>query len=193
MDDDVDEHLGRDIFTQLSQRRLQFYDATGETPETFLVLFHNFDHLLYQAPITRGINRRLNRRNMVLLTLIWLKCCPTYNFLSIMFDILPRQVSRIVNEVWSVLYAMLCSNILWPTRRQWRHKRGKWNKLKEAVGCIDGTSHAVLRPSNEPQRVYYSGNRGFHCIHTQVIIDNNKTIVHVESGFLGHSNDAKHL
>lgn len=56
MDDDVDEHLGRDIFTQLSQRRLQFYDATGETPETFLVLFHNFDHLLYQAPGARGIH-----------------------------------------------------------------------------------------------------------------------------------------
>lgn len=107
-----------------------------------------------------------------------------------MFDILPRQVSRIVNEVWPVLYAMLCSNIIWPTRRQWRHKRGKWNKLKETVGCIDGTSHATLRPSNEPQRMYYSGNRGFHCIHTPVIIDNNKTIVHVESGFLVHNNDA---
>lgn len=81
MDDDVDEHLGRDIFTQLSQRRLQFYDATGETPETFLVLFHNFDHLLYQAPRARGIHRRLNRCNMLLLTLIWLKCYPTYNII----------------------------------------------------------------------------------------------------------------
>lgn len=48
----------------------------------------------------------------------------------------------------------------------------------------------LLRPSNEPQRMYYSGNRGFHCIHTPVIIDNNKTIVHVESGFLVHNNDA---
>ena len=189
MDDDIDTYLGRDLFSDLSQRRLQFYDVTGETPETFLILFQNIDPHI-RTPVRRGRPRRLNRRNMLLITLIWLKCYPNYNILSIMFDILPRQVSRIVNLVWPILYEILCDNIKWPTRREWRQKRGKWNKLREAVGCIDGTPHEILRPSTEPQSLYYSGYHNFHCVHTQVVIDNEKNIVHVESGFLGHNNDA---
>lgn len=46
-DDDPDDYLGRDIFAVMSDRRLQFYDATGETPETFLDL--------WEIPITYTI------------------------------------------------------------------------------------------------------------------------------------------
>lgn len=48
----------------------------------------------------------------------------------------------------------------------------------------------MLMPLPELQRQYYSGHRHYHCVHTQVVIDNNKKIVHVESGFRGHNNDA---
>jgi hypothetical protein len=47
----------------------------------------------------------------------------------------------------------------------------------------------MLMPLRELQRQYYSGHRHCHCVHTQVVIDNRKKIVHVESGFRGHNND----
>jgi hypothetical protein len=65
-----------------------------------------------------------------------------------------------------------------------------WRKLPEAVACIDATSHEIILPSPELQRQYNSGHRHYHCVHTQVVINNNKKIVHVESGFRGHNNGA---
>ena len=107
-----------------------------------------------------------------------------------MFDIHGRQMSRIVTHVWQFLYEILCDNVQWPTRRQWIAKRRCWRKLPEAVGCIDATSHEILMPSPELQRQHVSGHRHYHCVHTQVVIDNKKKIVHVESGFRRHNNDA---
>ncbi|CAC5423626.1 KCNB1 [Mytilus coruscus] len=47
------------------------------------------------------------------------------------------------------------------------------------------------RTNNEIQQMYDSGHRRFHCIHTQAVIDNELQIRHIESGFLGHTNDAQ--
>ena len=46
-DDDPEDYPGRDLFAVMSDRRLQFYDATGETLETFLDL--------WEIPITYTI------------------------------------------------------------------------------------------------------------------------------------------
>jgi hypothetical protein len=34
-------------------------------------------------------------------------------------------------------------------------------------------------------------DRHFHTIHTQVVVDNAGRICHIQSGFLGHQNDAQ--
>jgi len=59
--------------------------------------------------------------------------------------------------------------------------------LPDAVGCIDATSHELYVPTHN-QRLYYSGHRHYHFIHTQVVTDDDLNIRHVESGFLGHNN-----
>jgi hypothetical protein len=51
--------------------------------------------------------------------------------------------------------------------------------------------HEIQIPSTEPHNLYYSGHHRYHCIHTQVSIDNQLNIRHIESGFLGHNNDAQ--
>ena len=48
-------------------------------------------------------------------------------------------------------------------------------------------------PVTEPQRQYYSGHRRCHVIHSQIVTDINGIIVYIESGFLGHMNDAQQL
>jgi hypothetical protein len=60
-----------------------------------------------------------------------------------------------------------------------------------AVGVIDGTLTEMYRPGIETQEHYYSRNRHYHCIHTQVVITNDGIICYGESSFLGHQNDAQ--
>ena len=43
---------------------------------------------------------------------------------------------------------------------------------------------------NEPQQQFYSGNRSYHCLHTQ-IVDATGIIRYIESGLMGHLNDAQ--
>ena len=68
--------------------------------------------------------------------------------------------------------------------------QGQWSNSHVAVGAIDGTSHHIYRPVDH-QRQFYSGHRNYHCLHTQVVVDNSCNIRYVESGFLGHHNDAQ--
>ena len=76
--------------------------------------------------------------------------------------------------------------LVWPTVAEWRAMRETWAKLPSAVGAIDGTFHRIYRPEVEPQELYYSGHRHFHCMHTQVVVDVHGTICYIESGYQGH-------
>jgi hypothetical protein len=40
--------------------------------------------------------------------------------------------------------------------------------MPNVVSAIDGTSHEIQIPSNEPQQQFDSVHRKEHCIHTQV-------------------------
>ena len=58
------------------------------------------------------------------------------------------------------------------------------------VGMIDATSNRIYKPKTERETLYYSGHRHFHCVHTQIIVDNNGVLRYIKSGFKGHNNDA---
>ncbi|VDI61573.1 Hypothetical predicted protein [Mytilus galloprovincialis] len=60
-----------------------------------------------------------------------------------------------------------------------------------AVGAIDGTSTEIYRPLVEPQELYYSGHRHFHCVHNQVVNDNLGKICYIDAGVLRHQKDAQ--
>ena len=46
-------------------------------------------------------------------------------------------------------------------------------------------------PMNEPHQQFYSGNRSYHCLHTQMVVDATGIIRFIESGLMGHLNDAE--
>ena len=71
-----------------------------------------------------------------------------------------------------------------------REERCPWTKLECAVGAIDGTSTEICLSQIELQKLYFSGHRHFHAIHTQVVIDNAGYICYAEARFLGRQNDA---
>ena len=100
---------------------------------------------------------------------------------------LENQFSLSPRNVFMILLIWLRTYPAYPLH-EWRSVTGRWQELPGVVGVIDGTSHEILAPAPHIQRRFYSGHRKYHCIHTQIIID-NKNYVH--SGILGHMNDAQ--
>ena len=126
-----------------------------------------------------------------MLYMMWLRSYPSYHVLSLIFKISVSGIQREIDMCIPVFHRAFGFYVQWPNLNEWREKRGIWPKLQAAVGAIDGTSIEIYRPQVEPQEIYFSGHRHFHAIHTQVVIDNTGTICYIESGFLGHQNDAQ--
>ncbi|CAG2212839.1 unnamed protein product [Mytilus edulis] len=177
----------RDVFSVLQNRPFDFWDTFWESPRSFQEL------VLAITPRTVGFRygvRFMTLENRLLMTLIWLRQYPTYSMLSQYFGISVPTVYTIIKKMWVILWEEVARTIVWPDRNTWHRRNGKWPEMPNVLGCIDGTSHEILVPQTEPQEEFYSGHRKFHCIHTQVVIDNEKNICHIHSGFLGHDNDA---
>ena len=58
-----------------------------------------------------------------------------------------------------------------------------WEEFPNVVGAIDTTPLENYRPLIEPQRHY-------HCMNTQLVMDNEGHIRFVQAGFLGSTHDA---
>lgn len=185
-EDENGQWHGINVYKGFSRHPYEFFRVTGETVDTFMEMLRLIRPALYQ---TRA--HKLSPKNMLLLTLIWLKCYPTYPLLSLMFGVSQSTVSNIVNEVWVILWHQFRLDISWPSIEEWQGMDGQLEFLDGVVGYIDGTSHEIYVPQVEPQRMFYSGHRKYHCMHTQVISDVNNRIRYIHSGFLGHMNDAQ--
>lgn len=172
------------MFSVLAQNRRLFYDTTSETPETFLCLVNSVE-----LPDSDD-RTSLSKRNRFLLVFIWLRTYPLYCTLVSQFGVSISTVKREVRRLTSVLEAKLRHYLQWPSDQDWRSLRGNWRRVPCAVGSIDGTSHEIYRPVHNQER-YYSGHRNYHCLHTQVVIDNLGIIRFVETGFYGRLNDAQ--
>ena len=82
------------------------------------------------------------------------------------------------------------NQISWPTLPEWRNLMGNWEEFPNVVGAIDTTPHEICRPLIEPQRPSHSGYRHYHCMNTQLVMDNEGHIRFVQAGFLGSTHDA---
>lgn len=181
---------GRDVFALFSTHRYEFYRATGETPETMIAMINIIGHRIH-GNRNRGRPYKLSPRNRIMLAMLWLKTYPCYFMLSLLFDVSSYTVSSTISRIIPLLWEAYSPEIEWPTLNEWLSIRNTWPQLPNALGAIDGTSHPIYRPQNEPQEQFYSRHRHMHCIHTQVLVDNQNHIRLIRSGFLGHQNDAQ--
>ena len=100
-------------------------------------------------------------------------------------------VGREITNILLLFCEQVKAYLVWPTVAEWRAMHETWAKLPSAVGAIDDSSHRIYRLEVEPQELYYSGHRHFHCIHTRVVVDVHGTIPYIESGYQNHLNDAQ--
>lgn len=179
---------GKNVYGQFANHPYEFFQITGETPETMTEILNDLQPAFQR--IRHNFIQTLSPINRVMLFMIWLRSYPCYMFLSLLFDISPASVGKVLDAMLPLFHETYLGTIEWPSEQEWTALRGNWPKLPDAVGAIDGTSHHIYRPNVEPQALYYSGHRRTHCIHTVIIIDNEKNLRYVRSGFLGHQNDA---
>lgn len=73
----------------------------------------------------------------------------------------------------------------------------EWGNLMEnrpdfhnVTRAIDAIPHRIYRPLSEPQRPFYNGQRYYHCMKTQLVIDNQGNISFIQAGLLGSTHDA---
>jgi hypothetical protein len=72
------------------------------------------------------------------------------------------------------LIEMCSRKIQWPTIPVWWQKKGYCSDMPKVVSAIDGTSHEIQIPSNDPQQQFDSGHRKYHCIHKNIIAKTSK-------------------
>ncbi len=175
-------YVGRDVFVLWIRHPYEFLQCIGESPDSFENLFRDVLPLM-------PLRAKLSRRNILLLTLWWLRRYPTLAQIALVFDVSQMAASRYIRRMIPILHQFLRREVVWPTAQQWQELRGVWSCIRNAVGAIDGTSHHIYRPSNEDQQHFYSGYRHMHCFHTIVIITNNFKVAMCRGGYLGHNND----
>ena len=127
----------------LSSHGYQFFLVTGETPETFL-------DLLKSLRISSHKTHQLSPRNRVLLALMWLRTYPTYMMLSSLFDIFVSSVRVEIRLLTPIFHLRLKKFVVWPDNRKRGYHECTWNKIPDTIGAINGTSHKINRPINEP-------------------------------------------
>ena len=171
------------MFVEFSAHQYEFFECVGEKVETFLAEYRILENQLPKFP------EKVLPIDKFLMTLIWLRSYPTQAVLSLTFNVSLTDVSRTLRRTWPMLYRYFSKDIAWPSVDTWKRLRHNWPTLPGVVGVIDATSHEVQVPPFE--RKYYSGHRKYNCISTQIVIDNEKNIRCLSSGFYGHMNDAQ--
>ena len=108
-----------------------------------------------------------------------------------MFDISQATVSRDVNVLLELFHIYFSNQVRWPSDQEWTAMMGFWPEVPKAVGCIDGFTVEIERPTNDAvQRCFYCGLHHIHCMKTQVITDVEGKIRYIETGYFGRRHDA---
>ena len=174
----------RNLFAEYAAHPHEFFLVSSETMDSFN------DRLRSLQRQYSFRDRGISIENKLMMVLMWLRTYPSYATLSLMFDVPRTTVCNIINSMTQPLHELYAGSVRWPTVAEWTRLGGKWRDMPLVVGMIDATSHRIYKPKTERETLYYSGHRHFHCVHTQIIVDNNGVLRYIKSGFKGHNNDA---
>ena len=86
-----------------------------------------------------------------------------YSFIYLCFGVSVSTVDIVINSTWVDIEKVCNRKSQWPTIPVWWQKNGYWSDMPSGVSAIDGTSHEIQIPSNEPQqKTYFQQTNSFH-------------------------------
>ncbi len=142
-----------------------------------------------------GRKRILNTlEDQLLVALFWAKLYPGYLLLEYLFGIDESTVCRIVQEITLLLQGKF---VFQDPRKSNRKKITTIDELKEIIPdldeiLIDATEQPIQRPSKKSKRKkYHSGKKKRFTIKTQLAINKQGLIVHLNNSVPGRKHDYK--
>ena len=189
----------RELWSQLAEDPVQFWELTGETPESLtnviLRISNDVETYIRNPRNPRPRYRRtrpfvLSVRDRVLMLFVWLRTYPTFAHLGSMFGVSGTTAAENIHVVLLITLVHYQRYISWHSQRIWNTVRGTISDFPDVVGMIDATPIRINRPQGNLQRLYYRRDRGCHFLNWQVIIDSHGYFTYGQAGFLGHLTDS---
>lgn len=189
-----------EVWPELISRPVDLWELTGETPSSLshIVLRISTDVERFvrnpRNPRHRLIQTRpfaLTTRDRICMCLIWLRTYPTFADLGSRFGVSASTASENVHLILMILLLHYENRyIVWHSINTWNSLRGTLNDFPGVVALIDATPIRINRPQGNLQGLYYRGDRGYHFVNWQVIVDCNGFFTYGQAGFLGHLLDS---
>jgi len=133
-----------------------------------------------QRAMGAGRPPALDRRNQVLLGLVWLRQYPTWLVLGYFFGVDLSTASRTVGRVLPVLEAAGRATFRWPECKQGRSLPEILSDCPEVAVIVDTFEQRIQRPKQREEAAgYYSGKKKQHTLKSQICTDFSGYICHV--------------
>lgn len=146
-----------------------------------------------QRAVGGGRRPELNRRDQILLTVIWLRQYPRQPVLGYLFGVSQTAVSHYVSHVLPVLEQAGLDTMRMPDpgKKRRRSLDDLLRAMPDLVVVIDSFEQKVQRPrGEEAQKPYYSGKKKAHTMKSQVCIhEDTGEIVDISESVPGRTAD----
>jgi hypothetical protein len=150
-----------------------------------------------QRDLGGGRHTALDKRDQLLLTVVWLRQYPTHDVLGYLFGVHPPTVGRYLGWVLPVLEQAGRDTMRMPDpgRKRRRSLDALLSDTPELAVVIDSFEQKIQRPKDQAQRdAYYSGKKKTHTLKNQVAVDEETgALVDVSASVPGPTADLKLL
>jgi hypothetical protein len=193
-------------YAHLSQHPTVFQKCTGLTVELFDQVVDDVMPLYLEAEEQRlsqvqrqramgaGHPFELERRDQVLLTVIWLRLYPIHEVLGYLFAVSDSTVSRLIERVLPILEQSGRDQMRLPDpgRKRRRQLPDLLKDMPELSVIVDSFEQRVQRPPKDDS--HYSGKKKQHTLKSQIVVDSDTgRIVEVSQSVPGPTADIKLL
>ena len=193
-------------YDSLSQHPTVFQKCTGLTVLLFDQLVADMmpaflnaeDQRLTRPNRQRGIGaghpRDLDPRDLILMTVIWLRLYPIHEVLAYLFGVSDSTVSRWIERVLPLLEQAGRDHMRLPDpgKKRRRQLSELLREMPDLMVIVDSYEQRVQRPVDDDS--YYSGKKKQHTLKSQIAVDGNTgRIVDISDSVPGPTADIRLL
>ena len=113
----------------------------------------------------------------MLLVMMWLRQYLKLHVLAHIFNIRKSTVAKEIYHIVPIIFVNYHHYISWHSPRMCNEFLDQHPHYPYVVGMIDVTVHRIRRPSGPRQAEFYRGDKKFHFMSSQMIVDSDGMIV----------------
>ena len=183
------------VLLKMTGLRINEFDTLVDDllPELADAEYDRLNRMDRQREMGGGRNPKLDGRDQLLLTVVWLRVYPTHEVLGYLFGVSDSTVSRIIKRVLPVLEQAGRDGMRMPDpgRKRRRSLDQLLHDTPDLAVVIDSFEQKVQRPKDPDERdEFYSGKKKTHTLKNQVAVDEETgTVVDVSESVPGPTAD----